>query len=39
MMSQAGDKHRVRSAALLWTAIVLVVYFGYIALSVYRSRH
>ena len=39
MMRQAGDKRRVRSAALLWMAIALVVYFGYIAVSVYRSRH
>jgi hypothetical protein len=39
MMGEMGDKRRVRSAALLWMAVALVFYFGYIAVSVYRSRH
>jgi hypothetical protein len=39
VQSEADDKRRVRSAALLWTAVALVFYFGFIAMSVYRSRH
>jgi hypothetical protein len=39
MMGEMRDKRRVRSAALLWMAVALVFYFGYIAVSVYRSRH
>jgi uncharacterized membrane protein (DUF485 family) len=39
VQSEAEDKRRVRSAALLWTAVALIFYFGFIVLSVYRSRH
>jgi hypothetical protein len=39
VQSEADDKRRVRSAALLWTAVALIFYFGFIAISVYRSRH
>jgi predicted nucleic acid-binding Zn ribbon protein len=39
MMRATRDRRRVRSAALLWMAVALVFYVGYIAVSVYRSRH
>ncbi len=39
MMHEERDKRGVRSAALLWMAVALVFYFGYILVSVYRARH
>jgi hypothetical protein len=39
MQAGAGDKRRIRGAALAWGAVALGFYVAFIALSVYRSRH
>ena len=40
MVNRTPDQdHRIRNSALLFTAVALAFYFGYIALAVYRSRH
>ncbi len=33
------DKRRIRNRALMLMSLALVFYFGFIALSVYRSYH
>jgi uncharacterized membrane protein (DUF485 family) len=43
-MSEAGDRpsqvrSRVRMRALLLSSLALAFYFGFIALTVYRSHH
>jgi hypothetical protein len=39
MQTGAGDRRRVRGAALVWGGVALAFYVAFIALSVYRSRH
>jgi hypothetical protein len=37
--SRLVDKRRIRSRALILMSVALVFYFGFIALSIYRSHH
>ena len=39
VQSGPDGRRRVRSAAFLWTAVALAFYFGFIAVSIYSSRH
>ena len=39
MAQIAGAKRRIRNGALGLMSLALAVYFGFIAISVYRSRH
>jgi hypothetical protein len=37
--SRLVDKRRIRGRALILMSVALVFYFGFIALSIYRSHH
>ncbi len=40
MVNRTPDQdRRIRNSTLLLTAVALAFYFGYIALTIYRSRH
>lgn len=36
---EMADKRRIRNRALLLMSLALAFYFGFIAISIYRSRH